>query len=150
MYSYDDLEVGQKQELSKTLTEADIDAFAEASGDRNPIHLDRESAQTQGFEDRIAHGMLLASWISAMLANRLPGPGTVYLKQSLEFRKPALPGDRLTVSLTVLEKRRRGRVRVDVAPRGDARPAQHGPDVRAAGDGRRRLDQRVPLRQHRR
>ncbi|MEO0438086.1 MAG: MaoC family dehydratase [Pseudomonadota bacterium] len=113
MYSYEDLDVGQQQELNKTLSEADIDAFAHASGDRNPIHLDREYAQAQGFKDRIAHGMLLASWISAMLAERLPGPGTVYLRQGLEFRRPALPGDSLKISLTIAEKRRRGRVLID-------------------------------------
>ena len=110
---YDELEVDQCATVVKQLSGDDIDAFARASGDHNPIHTDPVFAQTQGFADRIAHGMLLASWISALLAENLPGPGTVYLRQELEFRRAALPGDTLSVSVTVAEKRRRGRVRLD-------------------------------------
>ena len=111
--TYDELEVGLSVELERTLSAADIDAFAQASGDHNPIHTDTAAAQAAGFPDRIAHGMLLASWVSAALAHELPGTGTVYLKQSLEFRQAAVPGDVLTLILTVTEKQRRGRVEID-------------------------------------
>lgn len=111
--TYDDIEEGQVCEIDRELTGADIDAFAEASGDHNPLHTDSTFARAQGFSDRIAHGMLLASWLSAALAEELPGRGTVYLRQSLEFRNAAMPGDRLTIRLTVAEKKRRGRVILD-------------------------------------
>ncbi|MFK8042915.1 MaoC family dehydratase [Congregibacter sp.] len=112
-FSYAELTEGQQCEIKRELLAADIDAFADASGDHNPLHTDAEFARAAGFKDRIAHGMLLASWISASLAHTLPGKGTVYLRQSLEFRQPALPGDKLTIRLTVSEKKRRGRVVID-------------------------------------
>ena len=112
-FTYDQLTEGQSVDIAHRLTGDDIDAFAEASGDHNPLHLDGEYARSLGFSDRIAHGILLASWVSAALAQRLPGPGTVYLRQSLEFRQAAVPGDELTVRLTVAEKKRRGRVVLD-------------------------------------
>ena len=111
--SYDHLEVGQSCEIERELSAADIDAFAAASGDHNPLHVDADFAREAGFPDRIAHGMLLASWVSAALAEELPGRGTVYLRQSLEFRQVAVPGDRLLVRLRVTEKKRRGRVILD-------------------------------------
>ena len=111
--SYDQLEVGQQCEIQRTLSAADIDRFAETSGDHNPLHVDSEYAQRAGFRDRIAHGMLLASYLSAALANEMPGRGTVYLRQTLEFRQPAYPGDTLRIRLTVAEKKRRGRVLID-------------------------------------
>ncbi len=112
-FSFDELQEGQSCEIKRELTGADIDAFAELSGDRNPLHMDAEFAQTAGYPDRIAHGMLLASWVSAALAQHLPGRGTVYLRQNLEFRQAALPGDALLIRLTVAEKKRRGRVLID-------------------------------------
>jgi len=111
--TYENLEIGQVCEIERQLTGADIDAFAEASGDHNPLHTDAQFARDAGFPDRIAHGMLLASWLSAALAEELPGRGTVYLRQSLEFRSPAIPGDRLKLRLTINEKKRRGRVVLD-------------------------------------
>jgi acyl dehydratase len=111
--SYEQIQEGQVCEIERQLTGADIDAFAEASGDHNPLHIDRAYAQEAGFADRIAHGMLLASWLSAALAGEMPGRGTVYLRQSLEFRHAALPGDKLKIRLTVSEKKRRGRVILD-------------------------------------
>lgn len=112
-YSYDELEEGQQYEITRQLMAEDIDAFAKASGDHNPLHTDAEFARAAGFKDRIAHGMLLASWISAALAHSLPGRGTVYLRQSLEFRQPAIPGDWLRIALIVREKKRRGRVVIE-------------------------------------
>lgn len=112
-YSFKALQEGQCCEITRELTGEDIDAFAEASGDHNPLHLDAEFARAAGYPDRIAHGMLLASWISAALAHSLPGAGTIYLRQSLEFRHAALPGDKLSIRLSVSEKKRRGRVILD-------------------------------------
>ncbi|MFT4875076.1 MaoC family dehydratase [Congregibacter sp.] len=112
-YSYDELHEGQQCEIKRQLLAEDIDAFADASGDQNPLHTDADFARAAGFKDRIAHGMLLASWISAALAHSLPGRGTVYLRQDLEFRQPALPGDHLVILLTVREKKRRRRVIID-------------------------------------
>jgi 3-hydroxybutyryl-CoA dehydratase len=109
-YSFDELIEGQQVEIRRTLRGEDIDAFAEVSGDRNPLHLDAAVAREAGFPDRIAHGMLLAGWLSAAIGEELPGRGTVYLRQSLEFRQAALPGDELLLRLTVSEKKRRGRV----------------------------------------
>lgn len=113
IWRYDDLEAGQRCEVRRTLSGADIDAFAAVSGDCNPLHLDATFARDAGYPDRIAHGALLASWISAALAHELPGRGTVYLRQELEFRQAAVPGDPLCVRLTVVEKKRRGRVIID-------------------------------------
>ena len=112
-HRYDDLQEGQQCEVRRSLSADDIDAFAAASGDHNPLHMDAEFAKAAGYPDRIAHGMLLTSWISAALAEELPGRGTVYLRQNVEFRKAAVPGDRLLLRLTVTEKRRRGRVVLD-------------------------------------
>jgi 3-hydroxybutyryl-CoA dehydratase len=95
------LQVGQSAEVSKTITDDDIRAFAELSGDRNPVHLDDEYAARSRFGRRVAHGMLAASLLSAVLANELPGRGTVYLSQSLRFNAPVFPGDTVTARVTV-------------------------------------------------
>ena len=97
--------VGDSAEISKQITEADIEAFAEVTGDHNPIHLDEEFAKTTRFGRRIAHGMLTASLISSVLANKLPGEGSVYLGQSLQFVAPVFPGDEVTARVTVKEVR---------------------------------------------
>ena len=98
-YDIEDLRVGQSATFSRTITEADIVLFAGVSGDNNAIHLNEEFARSTPFGGRIAHGFLSASVISAAVANRLPGPGTVYLGQQLRFRAPVRPGD--TVHATV-------------------------------------------------
>lgn len=98
--------VGDSAEITKTIDEADIQAFAEVTGDHNPIHLDDEFAKTTRFGRRIAHGMLSASLISAVLANKLPGEGSIYLGQTLEFRAPVFPGDEVTARVTVREIRK--------------------------------------------
>ena len=97
--------VGDSAEVTKIIEEADIQAFAEVTGDHNPIHLDDEFAKTTRFGRRIAHGMLSASLISAVLANKLPGEGSIYLGQTLEFRAPVFPGDEVTARVTVKEIR---------------------------------------------
>jgi 3-hydroxybutyryl-CoA dehydratase len=97
----EDLSVGQSAETVHTVTEADIAAFAAVSGDTNPLHMDEAYAATTPFKGRIAHGMLGASYISAILGNDLPGPGSVYLNQSLRFRRPIRIGDVVTARVSV-------------------------------------------------
>ena len=97
--------VGDSAEITKKITEADIEAFAEVTGDHNPIHLDETFAKTTRFGRRIAHGMLTASLISSVLANKLPGEGSVYLGQSLQFVAPVFPEDEVTARVTVKQVR---------------------------------------------
>lgn len=98
---FEQLSVGQTAESATVYDEARVRAFAEVSGDANPIHLDENFAKTSMFGQRIAHGLLVASSISAVLANQLPGTGTVYLSQSLKFTKPVYLGDTITTRVTV-------------------------------------------------
>lgn len=93
--------VGDAAEISRTVTDEDVRAFAEVTGDRNPVHLDEEYAAGTRFGRRIAHGMLGASLISAVLANELPGRGTVYLSQTLRFTAPVFLGDTVTARVVV-------------------------------------------------
>src|SRR4051812_28201458 len=95
------LNVGDSAEVSKTITEEDVRAFAELTGDRNPVHLDEEYASTTRFGRRIAHGMLGASLISTVLASELPGRGSVYLSQTLRFTAPVYLGDTVTARVIV-------------------------------------------------
>jgi 3-hydroxybutyryl-CoA dehydratase len=88
-------------EISRVVGAADIEAFAEVSGDNNPVHLDEDYARTTQFGERIAHGMLSAAYISAILGTRLPGPGAIYLSQSLRFRRPVRIGDLVVARATV-------------------------------------------------
>lgn len=99
----DQLHPGMSASLAKTVTEADIILFAGVSTDVNPAHIDEEYAKGTVFGGRIAHGMLSASFISAVLANKLPGPGTIYLSQTLKFKAPVRPGDTVTATVTVKE-----------------------------------------------
>ena len=104
-YTFEELTIGQSVSFTKVVSDEHIQLFAATSGDVNPVHLDDDFAATTQFGKRIAHGMLTGAFISAGLAMQLPGPGTVYLGQSLTFRKPVFIGDVLTVTLTVKEKR---------------------------------------------
>ncbi len=97
--------VGDSAEITKTIEQSDINAFADVTGDHNPVHVDEEFAKTTRFGKRIAHGMLTASLISAVLANKLPGAGSVYLGQTLQFVAPVFPGDEITARVTVKEIR---------------------------------------------
>jgi 3-hydroxybutyryl-CoA dehydratase len=99
----EDLSVGQSAELVRTVTEADIVAFAAVTGDANPVHLDADYAAATSFGERIAHGMLSAGYISAVLGTTLPGPGAIYLSQSLKFKRPVRIGDAVTARATVTE-----------------------------------------------
>ena len=102
-YDIEDLKIGQSASFAKTITEADIVLFAGASGDNNAVHLNEEFAQTTPFKGRIAHGMLTASVISAAIAGRMPGPGTIYLGQNLRFKAPVRPGETVRATVTVKE-----------------------------------------------
>ncbi|MEP7382131.1 MAG: MaoC family dehydratase [Gemmatimonadota bacterium] len=97
------LQVGQSAEMRKTVTETDVILFAGITGDFNPVHIDEVAAATSRFGGRIAHGMLSASFISACLAMRLPGPGSIYLTQSLKFTRPVRIGDTITARVEVVE-----------------------------------------------
>lgn len=97
--------VGDSAEITKTINDADIHAFADVTGDHNPIHVDEAFAKTTRFGRRIAHGMLTASLISSVLANKLPGEGSVYLGQTLQFVAPVFPGDEVTARVIVKEVR---------------------------------------------
>jgi Acyl dehydratase len=103
MTAFESLAVGQVAEVSTRITSRGVELFAEATGDRNPVHLDEEVAARSQFGGRIAHGMLTAGLVSAAIATRLPGPGAIYLGQSLRFTRPVRIGDTVTVKLEVLE-----------------------------------------------
>ena len=104
-FTYDELTIGQSASYSKLITAQDIQLFAVVSGDVNPLHLDPIFAATTPFKECIAHGMLSGAIISAAIAMQLPGPGTVYLGQSLRFRLPVKVGDTVTVTLEVTDKK---------------------------------------------
>jgi len=93
--------LGQSRSLVRTVLAEDVEAFARVTGDVNPVHLDEAYAAKSRFGRRIAHGMLAVSYISALLGTEFPGPGTIYLSQSVSFRKPVFLGDTLTVTATV-------------------------------------------------
>jgi 3-hydroxybutyryl-CoA dehydratase len=100
---FEDLQVGQAAEFGKTITETDVVLFAGITGDLNPAHVDAVAAERGRFGGRIAHGMLSAGLISAVLGTRLPGPGTIYLSQSLRFVRPVRIGDTVTARVEVAE-----------------------------------------------
>jgi 3-hydroxybutyryl-CoA dehydratase len=103
--AYEDIKVGDEASISRTITEAHIVAFSGLTGDNNPIHVDAQHAAESIFGERIAHGMLVAGLISAVLGSDLPGPNSIYLGQDLKFTAPVKIGDTVTVAVTVTEKR---------------------------------------------
>ena len=102
-YDIEDISVGMSAETAKTITEADILLFSAVSTDTNAVHLDEEFGKTTMFGGRIAHGMLSASLVSAVLGTRLPGPGVIYMSQSLRFKAPVRIGDTVHAKVTVKE-----------------------------------------------
>lgn len=98
-----ELTVGEKASLSKTLSESDVYLYAGITGDFNPAHVNQAYAEATFFKSRIAHGLLSAGFISAVIANRLPGPGTIYIRQQLEFTAPVYFGDTVTAEVEVLD-----------------------------------------------
>jgi 3-hydroxybutyryl-CoA dehydratase len=99
----DEIHVGDVAELAKTVTETDIALFAGVTGDFNPVHIDQVAAERSMFKGRVAHGMLSAGFISAVIGMKLPGTGSIYLSQSLRFTKPVRIGDTVTARVEVLE-----------------------------------------------
>ncbi len=97
--------IGDSAEITKRIDETDIQTFADLTGDHNPVHLDDAFARTTPFGRRIAHGMLTASLISSVLASKLPGEGSIYLGQTLQFVAPVFPGDEITARVTVKQIR---------------------------------------------
>ncbi|MDD4169779.1 MAG: MaoC family dehydratase [Desulfotomaculaceae bacterium] len=103
--SFEEIKVGEHASFSKTISEADVYAFAGITGDFNPLHINQVAAAKGLFKKRVAHGLLTASLISTVLGTALPGAGTIYLSKELNFRAPAYIGDTLTAEVEVLEKK---------------------------------------------
>lgn len=101
---FEEIGVGSKASLSKTITEEDVKLFSTITGDYNPLHLDEEYAKKTIFKGRVVHGLLSAGLISAVLGTRLPGPGSIYLSQTLKFTAPVRVGDTVTCEVEVIEK----------------------------------------------
>jgi len=109
----DELNVGQTASFTKTVSESDVYLFAGITGDFNPAHVNESYAKKTAFKTRIAHGMLSAGLISNVLGNQLPGPGTIYMQQQLNFRAPVAIGDTITATVEVIEiLREKKRVRL--------------------------------------
>ena len=104
MPTYDQITIGDTASFTKTLSETDVYLFAGITGDLNPAHVDAVSAANGMFKQRIAHGMLTGSFISTVLAMQLPGPGTIYVGQELQFRAPVFIGDTVTAKVEAVEK----------------------------------------------
>lgn len=97
----EDLQIGMEASLTKKVQEKDVLSFSEISGDKNPVHLDEAFAKTTRFKERIAHGLLSASFISAVFGMKMPGPGSIYLSQALQFKAPVKIGDTVTAKVKV-------------------------------------------------
>ena len=100
-FYFEDLKIGTTDEFSKTISEADIQTFADVSGDENPVHLNPEYAKATVFKGCIAHGILTASFVSTVIGTRMPGPGCIYVAQNLKFKAPVRAGDTVKAVCTV-------------------------------------------------
>jgi 3-hydroxybutyryl-CoA dehydratase len=130
MLYFEDLSVGRSAETAQTVTTEVVEAFAAVSGDTNPVHLDAAYAATTPFGERIAHGMLAAAYISAVLGVKLPGPGAVYLSQTLRFRRPVKIGDAVTARATISAlDAEKGRVTLDTVCLVNGKPVVDGEAV---------------------
>ncbi len=126
-YKFEDMSVGMTHQTEHVITEKDIELFAEVSGDRNPLHMDEEFAKKTPFGQRIAHGALTASYISGILGNDLPGPGSIFVGLNMRFRRPVLIGSLVIVKVEVTEMRERGnRVTLKVSCNVDGKAAISG------------------------
>ena len=133
----EDLEIGMMRSLQKEVTDLDIELFAQVSTDHNPVHLDEAYAQDTIFGGRIAHGMLTAGLISAVIGEQLPGHGTVYMGQSLKFIGPVRPGDVVTAEVEVLEiDYAKRRVKLDTRCLVDGKPVLKGEAMVLAPSGK--------------
>lgn len=106
---FEEIEIGMEAGYSQTVTDADIKAFAGVSGDRNPVHVDEVYAENSRYKKRIAHGLMTASYFSALFGTKIPGEGCVYVSQSLNFKRPVYLGDTVTatVEVTSLDRNKR-------------------------------------------
>jgi 3-hydroxybutyryl-CoA dehydratase len=111
-FTYDELEIGQSASFAKTISEYDVYAYAGVTGDFNPAHINATYAEGTFFKERIAHGMLTASFVSTVLAMHLPGAGTVLISNSVNFLAPVHIGDTITTTCEIVEKMEKGRVRL--------------------------------------
>lgn len=102
-YFFEDIEIGMVASLRRSVRESDLEAFAGITGDYNPVHMDAAFAAETMFKERISHGMLTASYMSAVFGMKLPGPGAIYISQTLNFRRPVKIGDTITATASVLE-----------------------------------------------
>ena len=126
-YKFEDLSVGMTHQTEHVITEKDIELFAEVSGDRNPLHMDEEFAKQTQFGQRIAHGALTASYISGILGNDLPGPGSIFVGLNMRFRRPVYIGSEVIVKVEVTEMKDRGnRVTLKVTCSVDGKAAISG------------------------
>jgi|TARA_R110002074_G_scaffold323141_2_gene493576 3-hydroxybutyryl-CoA dehydratase len=123
----EDIEIGMTRHLRKVVTDTDIEMFAQVSTDHNPVHLDDDYARDTIFEGRIAHGMLTAGLVSAVIGEQLPGHGTIYLGQSLKFLGPVRPGDMVLAEVTVTDMDiAKRRVKMDCRCSVDGKPVLAG------------------------
>lgn len=112
--TFDELEIGDKAQIIREVTNNDVLLFAFLSGDTNPLHLDDEYAKTTQFGERIAHGMFSAMLVTTAVATKLPGPGSIYRGQEMKFQRPVYIGDTITADLVLVEKKKRGNlVKID-------------------------------------
>ena len=126
-YKFEDLSVGMTHQTVHTITENDLELFAQVSGDRNPHHMDDEFAKQTQFGQRIAHGALTASYISGILGNDLPGPGSIFVGLNMRFRRPVYIGSEVIVKVEVTEMKERGnRVTLKVSCSVDGKAAISG------------------------
>jgi 3-hydroxybutyryl-CoA dehydratase len=127
IHYFEDISEGMSASLAKTVTEADVYTFAGVSMDTNPAHLNEEYAKDTMFKGRIAHGMLSASLISTVFGTKMPGPGCIYLSQSLRFKAPVRPGDTVTAKVTIAElKPERNQARFECVCLVDGKPVLDG------------------------
>lgn len=101
---YEDIRIGQHAEYVRTVTSEDIEMFGQVSGDYNPLHFNEDWAKTTMFKGRIAHGILTATYVSTVIGMKLPGPGAIYMSQSMKFRRPVRIGDTITARVEVIGK----------------------------------------------
>ena len=126
-YKFEDLSLGMTHETEHIITEDDIELFAQVSGDRNPLHMDEAFAKETPFGQRIAHGALTASYISGILGNDLPGPGSIFVGLNMRFRRPVFIGSKVIVRVEVTEMQQRGnRVTLKVSCNVDGKAAISG------------------------
>jgi 3-hydroxybutyryl-CoA dehydratase len=111
-YTHDEIFIGQKASATKTISEYDVYSYAGITGDFNPAHVNEVYASKTFFKTRIAHGMLLGGLISAVLGMKLPGTGTIFISNQLNFLAPVLIGDTVTATCEVIEKQEKGRVKI--------------------------------------